>query len=279
MGSAQSGNYVRESIYQAAQISNKAMLDCTDEVIGNQSIEIDGCSNVKISNVNMKQVFALDKQCAENASSSSSVDQAIKTALKQASESIVKDYGIGSAESTNNADIFESVTVDIANDFRQNCGVEAILNQTISCKGGADNIIYDNITMEQQLEQKVNCTMNAVMDNKAVQDITNDIDQKASATVSGINWAAVLIVLILVMFSGVGATGYVLTKQASVMTDPKKFLGEIILFGTIFSTVHHFNAWYIFKPVVDAGKMLINIFIAFGKLITKALNAMSKINF
>lgn len=278
MGSAQSGNYVRESIYQAAQISNKAMLDCKNTVVGDQSINIDGCSNVKLSNINMKQVFTLDQVCAEEASSTTSVDQAIKTSLKQASESIVQDYGIGSAIATNNADIFESVSVAISNDFRQNCGVDSVLSQTINCKN-SDGIIYDNISMEQQLDAKVNCTLKAVMDNKAVQDITNDIDQKASATVSGINWAAVLIVLILVMFSGVGATGYVLTKQAAVMTDPKKFLGEIILFGAIFSIVHYYNAWHIFKPVVDAGKILINIFVAFGKLITKAISAMSKINF
>lgn len=266
MGQANSSSYVKESVYVTADLINKSYQDCGTVVNQVQEINIDHCDHVDVRNIKMKQIFKLDESCVETDKFANKVEQNVESAVKQATEALVKEYGIGQSNARSVTDQMENITTVISNSFVQDCSMRANMLQQLGCKY-SDYIVYDSINMEQTIDAHVQCVSDHVVDNDTTQDIINKIDQETKATVSGINWAIVLIILIIITALAAGGLEWLFVKEATAVTDPKVAIGQLFVVGIIFLVVMLTNSWWIFKPFKEIWNILYKLLKALGDVI------------
>lgn len=266
MGQANSSSYVKESVYVTADLINKSYQDCGTVVNQVQEINIDHCDHVDVRNIKMNQVFKLDQSCVEADQFSNSVDQSVESAVKQATEALVKDYGIGQANANSVTEQMENITTVISNSFVQDCSMKANMEQQLQCKY-SDYVVFDNINMEQTIDAHIQCVSDHVVDNSSTQAIINTIDQETKATVSGINPLILLVILVVIAGLAGGGMEWIFVKEAEAVTDPKVAIGQLVVVGIILLVVWLTNSWWIFKPFKEIWNIMYKLLKSIGDLV------------
>ena len=221
MGAATSSN-ISEAI---ATVTNDIQNN-TDE----DSSQINKCKlDVELKNCNITRGLDVKDSCVVNGQSKqiitsineNNLNNDISQKLLQQAQSTVGSMGIGYASASNTSTALSNASTAISNSIatisKQNSDVDVV----VKCENSEIDHIYLDISSRADfLSEQV---IDSKETNVIVNNISQDITQKASATVEGL--AGFLIALAILIL----AIGYVVFKPAGLLLNSKLFILLIVL--------------------------------------------------
>jgi hypothetical protein len=158
------------------------------------------------------------------------LNNVISQKLAQEAAATVGTLGLGFADANNTANAFVNSTGEIANSVYSSANQNAQDIMTFNCRGGT--VIDGNVIFNVNSDQ--NFLSDQVLQNKAtnqiIQNISQDVTQKATATVAGISGFIIALAIILV------AIGWILFKPLEIAMSNRVlaiFIVILIIMGII----------------------------------------------
>lgn len=207
MGAAQSNN-VAEVVSNVSNFVSNTTSANTDQVRQvSQTVNWIDC-NVEADkiNVNYASEFVAKNIQIANAKNSTDLQNAVQQKMLQEATSKVGSLGIGYASANNAANQTANVSNSILNAMNVTAEQFSSTRQEFNCIGGSIKTHDLNINFNSSEDFFSSQTLDNQSVNKAVNDITQSIDQKASATVEGLGDFLIALAIL------IGVIGYVLFK-------------------------------------------------------------------
>lgn len=211
MGAAYSSNTLNNVLDEILQIINTNSQSC--RVAGEQLQELnftnittlDG-KGIVISGLNWDQMAQINASCYQSSNFTASLTSAITQAFNQAATSTVSNYGIGFSDAQNIVNNYTSLTEQIVNTVQQTVQTTMSQNQSINFSGvTASGITVNFLNWSQTMGIVSSAVQNVVNNSNLVSTVQQAVSQTATATVSGINWTLIIVVIVVclcVFFTG-----------------------------------------------------------------------------
>jgi hypothetical protein len=232
MGAAESKNVAEAVADVTNSVSQSTQADSTQVDQISNNISLSGCQIFGNLDVNAVSTSLVTNQQILKASQNTNLKNNIQQQMLQSASSKVGAMGIGYATASNAVSTMVNDTNTIVNAMAASASQYALTDNNFTCD---NSVIRGNV--------KINFTDNKkflssqTLDNQQVSDIVNDVtqkvSQKATATVEGLGGLLIAIALIIT------AIGYTLTKPFT--TGPLKLvLLLIIIFivGALMTTAY-----------------------------------------
>lgn len=251
MGNSSARAILNNTVNNALSILNQSTETCETLLSQNQSINVNNCSNINISNIDFNQTGSINISCAQSASSNSSISTELQTSFKNAADSINQalDLNPGSTDAEAITNLMQNLATAIQNVYTNNCLPNIVqqqsVNATCTVQGGTVQISYLNFN---QTESSIsNCTQQSTSVSNIRSQIENIIDQHSSSTVQPIIafGAIILIVIIIAIIMISSGSSGILTLIVIIVI-------LAILIGFYFLLARHFG-WWPWKPTVSTG--------------------------
>lgn len=225
MGAAQSSNVANAVSNVANYVSQSTTANDTQTQSLSESVKFIDCT-VQISkdlNVKESAQFSVTNTQISQATQDTNLLNNIQQQMLQNAASEVGFLGIGYADASNSASEFVNDTNQIVQDMNEGASQGSFVSQDFTCERSyisAQNLDIDLSSSTDFLSQQ---TLNQQQTAKIVNDISQTVTQKASATVQGISGLILLLLLLLAVII------YGLTKPLS-SGSVKIIVGVIVVF-------------------------------------------------
>lgn len=215
MGASVSRNTIENHLSQSLDIASSAIQDCSSGINADQKFIIKAKGDIDLRNINLKQMVTFDSTCVQSTDLENKIDSQLLQHMQQAADSAVKGWGLGFAAASNTTRNYTDLALAITNEFKQNCRNTIQASQVVDLESTEGNVSIDGYFADQT----VNAVRDCLQNSKAVSGITNktvqEVDQKASASVSGLDLGAIValivgvivVVLLVVLMRGGGGGG------------------------------------------------------------------------
>lgn len=213
MGAASSRNTIENHLSQSLDITSTAIQDCSSSINADQKFVIKTKGSIDLKDINLKQMVTFSSSCLQSTSLENKIDSTLLQHMQQAAESAVKGWGIGFSSATNTTRNYTDLALAISNEFKQNCRSEIQATQLVDLEAEGDVVIAG-----YNASQTIGAVRDCIQNSKAVSGIVNktvqEIDQKATAEVAGLDLGqfiamivaviVIVVAIVLVKFSGGG---------------------------------------------------------------------------
>ena len=253
MGASYSTNVVNDQTNILFDVMTTFMIDCGTKVNAGQTISVDGCSNVTITNIIQDQIININVECVQQATASKEFDTQLQQAIKQMADAVNQavSFNPSSTEASNTTNLITNYAMTIKDKFVTKCLANITAQQSISCKN-AQNVTFNAIKQTQAIALARKCTMSDSDVVKAKLSIIQQISQSATATVKSILSGFLSVILIIlaiaaaVVFLFIQSYGSVLRN----LTNPL-FLCGLLLIVLAITVIAFFFKWWPYKRVSD----------------------------
>jgi hypothetical protein len=179
-----------------------------------QQISIDGCSDVNLEDIKMRQIVSLDGNCASSNKVDTDISNNMDAAMQQQAESVSQAFQLTSAEAENITNITQNLSTAVSTSFNQQCATVLDNTQNIACSNST-GVFIKKVDFDQNIQATVAC----IQANEAVTKLTNElstaVSQTASAKTEGLfSWLSNLIMLIIVGCVGLVVLKFVFQKKS-----------------------------------------------------------------
>ena len=247
-------NQINSAAVESINVINKQIQNCISSGSQNEIIKIcssaKGCpqSNVTLSNISFDEIIVYNTSCIGNVNINSDIQSQISQAFSQAAEAIAQQYQIAVADAKNIANVAAKIGTTIDNETVQNCINRASQNEEISigCNLAPDqpgfcNITIDGTTFKQSNQVITNCVLSQTSTQNVINQVSQQIQQKATAKVESIFgplFAIILIIIIIIVAPLMG--GF------KLLTD-WRFWIIIIIIIIIYLAIAFWRHWFPFN--------------------------------
>lgn len=189
MGQAQSSNYTNTVIDSYARVlqttTSSALANSVNEVrIGVEG----GKGDVSIGNVLSKQTIENDVVASFKQANDSAIVQKVAQEIQQQASSLVSGVNLGSfAESNNTLNTAISASMEVSQTISTTCASTAANVFAINVAGRDGNVNIDNIKIDQEIKNSLQCAGESLNKSVAQQDTSNKVAQTATATAKGLS--------------------------------------------------------------------------------------------
>jgi hypothetical protein len=207
MGANQSmaSNTVQDLTNISIDLTTNYVNQCSSNIEQQNLINISGCNNVDIENIQNKVNTVVNQSCIQNANTQSLLSANIVQNLKQAAEATSESLGIGNSSDASNAiNLTTNLGLNVTTTYLNKC-IQNISNQnTITCTNSSNVFISD---LSNDNFAKV--TNDCVQQDSTVNDIKTQLSQtisqsavaKQSSLLDGIiSIIAIIIIIVLIIF-------------------------------------------------------------------------------
>ncbi len=214
MGAASSRNTIENHLRQSLDIASSAIQDCSSSINADQKFVIKTKGSIDLKDVNLKQMVTFSSSCLQSTDLENKIDSSLLQHMQQAADSAVKGWGIGFSSAVNTTRNYTDLALAISNEFKQNCRSEIQATQLV------DLVADGNVVVEgYNADQTIGAVRDCIQNSKAVSGIVNktvqEVEQKASAQVAGLDFGAILalvvglivVVVLVVVLKGSGGGG------------------------------------------------------------------------
>lgn len=197
MGAAQSSNAAEAVANVANFVNNSTTANSTAVSEVEQTINLTNCYIKLSGDFNARESATLAQKNSQiiTAKQDSNVSNNIAQQMLQQAQSTVGSLGIGYADASNSASEMVNDTNQITNAMTVGCSQYSALNQKFECDGSTIIAKNLNIGFNSSSDFLSNQTLNNDQVANVVNDISQTIQQKATATVEGISGMLLLILL------------------------------------------------------------------------------------
>jgi hypothetical protein len=224
MGAAQSRNVAQSIANVSAKASNSAIQAVTTSARSFQGINVSNVAkDVTIENVRMDGSVELTVEAYLDAQQSNDVQQQIAQEMEQLAKASVSGINLGNSSQSSN-EVYTAINsvIETSNISQQTCDTEAISTQVINVADVGGSLAIRNIEMSSAVKAIVNCRMNAIQGNTAVQKLQQSVKQTAISETVGLDLMAFLWVIIaIVVVVGLLALGgmFVVSRVSGVFVN------------------------------------------------------------
>lgn len=232
MGSAQSRNVSKAVTNVSNYVSNSTTVN-TNQVNNVESdINLNNCTITLSGDMNVRSSANLMQANNQIASSmqDANLNNNIQQQMLQEATSKVGFLGVGFADASNSANSLVSSTNKITNDVKQSANQYSNTSNTFTCDRSSIDAKNLNISFNSDSQFLSSQTLGNTQTARIVNDISQKVDQKATAVVEGI--AGFLIALILILAIIIYAIGKPLDSGAGKVAIS---IGLIFLLALILS--------------------------------------------
>jgi len=207
MGQAESSNYTSTVIGSYASVlqytSSTAMMNSYNEA----KIAISGgTGDVNISKINVKQLVENDLKASFEQTNDSSILQSVSQEIQQQANSLVSGLNFGNySESNNSLESAITASMDVSQTISTSCVSTAVNSFELSVKERTGDIKIEEVNVEQDIQNGMECAAKSLNQSSAVQDIKNKVEQTATAKTEGLSIDFASIIIAVVVVIGLGA--------------------------------------------------------------------------
>lgn len=215
MGASSSRNTIENHLSQSLDITSSAIQDCSSSINADQKFVIKTKGSIDLKDINLKQMVTFSSSCLQSTDLENKIDSSLLQHMQQAAESAVKGWGIGFASATNTTRNYTDLALAISNEFKQNCRSEIQATQLVDLEADG-NVVIEGYNADQTIGAVRDCIQNSKAVSGIVNKTVQEVEQKASATVAGLDLGAIIalivglvvvVVLVVVLKSSGGGGG------------------------------------------------------------------------
>lgn len=198
MGNDVSKNVVNSISSVSNSVVTNSFQDCSTTVSSIQQISLDGCTDVDLEDIAMRQVVSLEGGCASANKVNTDISTNMDAAIQQQADSVSQMFQLSSAESDNVTNITQELSTAVAESFSQNCASTLDNRQIISCSNSS-GVFVKRVDFDQTIQATLSCIQNNESITKLTNELSTAISQTASAKTEGLfSWLSNLIMLIII---------------------------------------------------------------------------------
>lgn len=200
MGQAQSTNYTNTVIDSYARVLQTTTSSAFANSVNEVRIGVEGGKgDVNISNVLSKQTIENDVVASFKQANDSAIVQSVAQEIQQQASSLVSGVNFGSfAESSNTLNTAISASMEVSQDISTTCASTAANVFAINVAGRDGNVNIDNIKIDQEIKNSLQCAGESLNKSVAEQDTSNKVAQTATATAKGLSLDFIGIIFIVI---------------------------------------------------------------------------------
>jgi len=247
-------NEINSAATESINIINKQTQNCISSGSQSEIVKIcssaKGCSqsNVILSNISFDEIIVYNTSCIANVNISSEVQNQISQAFSQAAQAIAQQFQVAEADAVNIANVAATIGTTIDNETVQNCITQAAQNEEISVgcditpdQPGFCNITIDGTTFKQSNQAITNCVLSQTSTQNVINQVSQQIQQKATAKVESIFGPLLAIILIIIIIIVAPLMG-----GFKLLTDWRFWL-IIIIIIVIYLAIALWRHWFPFE--------------------------------
>jgi type IV secretory pathway VirB2 component (pilin) len=249
---ANASNEINAAAMQSLSIINNQTQECV--TVGSQQEVIDICvgrgcglgSSVDISGINFAQSAVYTTQCNATINITDDIRQMINQDFSQAATAIAQQFQLSAANVNNTAQIAATVADSITTETVQRCTQTA--SQTagivINCNedgSGPCMITIRQVNFDQGFTPINNCILQDTQVQGVVNQVTQTIQQQATAKVESIFGPLGFVILIILVI-----VGYTFYKGENALTDWRLWV-VVIVIVLIYLGIAFYLKWFPFE--------------------------------
>ena len=219
MGQAQSNNFTDTVMNSYASVLQKTSSSALMNSVAKVKIGVSGgTGDVNISNVLSKQTVVNDLKASFKQTNDSAILQKVSQELQQQASSLIEGLNFGNFSESNNT-IKNTITasMDVSQIISTECVSTAVADFDLTVKDQKGNVNIDNLNVEQNVKNGLDCASEALNKSVATQVTENKIIQVAKAETKGITLDFIVYIIVgiivgIVVLGGIGA---------KILTNPK----------------------------------------------------------
>jgi hypothetical protein len=223
MGAASSSNAATAIANVSSYINNSTTANSNAVNNIQQSINLNNCM-IKLAgdfNANESATLAQKNSQIISAKQDANINNNIQQAMLQEAQSSVGALGIGFASANNSATTLVNATSQVVNAMNVGCNQYSATDQKFNCNNSTIVAKNLNIGFNNASEFLSSQTLNNDQVSSVVNDVSQSITQKASATVEGISSLLLMIII------AIGIIVYFLMKPLS--SGGAKFASAVLM--------------------------------------------------
>lgn len=222
--SSKSSNVANAITNVTNSISQSTKADSAQVNYASKSTEFNNC-NVNLKgdlNVTSLATTSVQNSQVAKAMQDANVKNTVNQKMLQAATSTVGSFGIGYSEANNTSNSFVNASSQVANTMQTSSNQYSYDNQKFTCNNSTINANNINIDMSSGSNFLSSQTIENSQVAKLSNDITQTVDQKATAEVTGFGGFLMLIMLLII--AGVFMFGKLINSK------PVKILMTVLIF-------------------------------------------------
>lgn len=206
MGAAQSSNAAEAVANVSNFVNNSTTANSTAVSNVQKTINLSNCYIKLAGDFDAKESATLAQKNTQiiSAKQDTNVANNIQQQMLQQAQSTVGSLGIGYADASNSASEMVNDTNQIVNAMTVGCNQYSSVNQSFTCSGSTIIAKNLNIEFDSSSDFLSSQTLNNDQVANVVNDISQSIQQKATATVEGISGMLIMILLMIAVIIYVG---------------------------------------------------------------------------
>lgn len=244
MGSSYAKNVAKDMTNVFVKVINTSNQTCQSHNV--QSNVIDICGNSSGGNedftTNQSNSVQTSISCVQNNQFSTQLSTAISDATQQVTNATTHAFGFGSATSKNISDDIETLANIVKNQYFQSCvNLNSQFNGLKVCKNSPQGNLIVNASQNNFETATINCIQQDSAVTGIQTQITNDLSQRATATVEGLLGPLVFIVILIIVIFGA-----IILGGAHVFSSPV-FLIFLVVFIGAYLVIAGVKGWFPFN--------------------------------
>ena len=197
MGASVSTNVAKVTVNAIAKVASEIIQKTTVSNNSTQIISVvDNAGDVVIDGNTMRQRASVNMQALFDVMATEEVQQKLAVEIAQEAKAITSGLNLGQfSDASNTLDTLIAASIDVSSKIGQTCDLSTSQSQSIIVERvGGDTKITNNV-LDQVTDLLQNCIVNAVSNNRAIQDVTAKLQQEASASSEGVSMRALALLL------------------------------------------------------------------------------------
>lgn len=249
MGGSSSKSEAESIVNDYTSYFNSVLNTCTATTDASNIVNIDNLvsgGNITISNIGQKITAVASASCVQKTITSNTITNQISQTAKAKTTAVESAFQLGSSHASTITKLINNIGTETQNIYANDCSSSAAGSNTVnigicpngnstktgSCPSGsaivaAGNIVITGISQQDTLNAIASCTQETMINNSAVNDLINYIDQNTSAKgkgplsslfgglfsgISAIIQIIIIIVIIVVFLAIIGVVIFVIFK-------------------------------------------------------------------
>lgn len=231
MGAAASTNVATTCANSVSKVLTNVVNNVEFQSSGQQSIAVSGTTgNVVISGNTLSNQYFINMKEVASSLTDSNVRSAIALEVAQQAKSLVKDINLGNVSAAGNiVDDAITETINISNNISATCGAKLDINQSITVTNTTGGVTIEGNSLSSAMSIFEDCMVDQLSQNSTISAIQSKIDEKASASTSGVSVWGLATIGGIILLGIVAVTALPTVLPFIVAGKRPKILGLIVL--------------------------------------------------
>ncbi len=188
-------NVAEQTAKVQSSVVQNYIQSCGTSVNNNTTFAAKNCGNYHLSGINIDDATVFNTACLSKISSNTQLQSNLAQTSKNTASALTEGMGIQKADAENFSKNVADVGQNIQSNFSQQCQNKVNSNIGFYCDGTNDYYV-SNVTINNSVSSAINCSQDVAAVTSVIDDITQQIENSATAKSIGPSFDAMLVFFI-----------------------------------------------------------------------------------